>query len=677
MKHFFTFLVLVVVVFGSADAQWKQCIQPYSASITTLSCMGTTLFASSKTGGMYRSLNSGEDWTAVNTGLGDFDILTILQNGDFVLAATRSGLYRSVNNGSSWQLACDASVIGNTMTIAMQHDAIFLLSPRGFFKSRDQGSTWTRILVLGKEHQITSAAVTDDDIYVSLPSLGSYKSTDSGVTWELIDSTNKYVSKIAVYGKTIITAGSTGLKKSTDNGKTWTPVFKNSQGAKIVKQIYTDKTSMYILFPGNALYRSSDNATTWNYIRIPNEVSSITTTNDSTVFASSDINGVGVYRTTNGGEEWTNANVGIANSVVSKFTGTNDSLLVVGDKLFFSHTNGEEYSERRIDYVPSIRSLIITNSIYLVQQLENVLISKSNGRYWEQPNSDAKVKKIIEKNNTLIAIGSAIYDTNKRIIRSSDEGKTWEKSATGLPKSITPEDVVSDGTMLYTAYKTNGIYRSSDDGQTWSPVNTQLLNSLNINTLVACPRVLFANTSTGRVFRSTDRGETWDEITAEHITTIRAVAVYSTSIVIGTYEGVFRSTDTGRTWSPISMGLMNLDIRDVGVLENTLYAGTGGAGLWKLDMKTLAVNEEVANTSHLTLYPNPTNSSITIDRASLPFTMGAVNYTILSVTGEKLLDVEQSETRFTLSVDGLPSGVYSLVARQGVMRSSGVFTVVR
>ena len=91
------------------------------------------------------------------------------------------------------------------------------------------------------------------------------------------------------------------------------------------------------------------------------------------------------------------------------------------------------------------------------------------------------------------------------------------------------------------------------------------------------------------------------------------------------------------------------------------------------------VQEETSTTSapHLSIYPNPTTTSITIDRASLPFTIGAVNYTILSVTGEKVYDVEQSETRFTLSVDGLPSGVYSLVARQGLVRSAGVFTVVR
>jgi len=639
--------------------------------------MGTTLFASSKTGGMYRSLNSGEDWAAVNTGLGDFDILTILQNGDFVLAATKSGLYRSVNNGSSWQLACDTSVIGNTMTIAMQQDAIFLLSPRGFFKSQDQGSTWSRIMVLGKEHQILSAAVTDADIYVSLPSLGIYKSTGSGITWELIDSTNKFVSKIAVYGKTIITAGSTGLKTSTDNGKSWTPVFKNSQGAKIVKQIYTDKTSMYILFPGNALYRSSDNATTWNNIRLPNDISSITTTNDSTVFASSDINGVGVYRTTNGGEEWTNANVGIANSVVSMFAFSNDSLLVVGDKLFFSLNHGEQYSQLYIDYPAAIKSLVNINDTFLIQQSENVLISKNHCQYWEHPNSNVKIKKVIVKKNTYFAIGTESKDTNKHIIRCLDDGATWERADIGLPKLMTPVDLVSDGTMLFTAYKTDGIYRSTDDGQTWSSVNTQPLNTLNITTLVACPQALFVNTSAGRVFRSIDHGDTWDEVTAEHITTIHALAFYSSFIIAGTTEGVFRSYDTGRTWSPMNIGLMNHDIRNIGIYENTLYAGTGGTGLWKLDMTKLSVNEEVANTSQLILYPNPTNSSITIVRASLPFTIGAVNYTILSVTGEKLLDVEQSETRFTLSVDGLPSGVYSLVARQGVQRVSGVFTVVR
>ena len=87
--------------------------------------------------------------------------------------------------------------------------------------------------------------------------------------------------------------------------------------------------------------------------------------------------------------------------------------------------------------------------------------------------------------------------------------------------------------------------------------------------------------------------------------------------------------------------------------------------------------EPPAQGEPLTIFPNPATSTITITSPSLSTTSGDVEYAIYSVTGEKVVECGYPEPRLSLPVDALPNGVYSLVARRGLVRVSGVFTVVR
>jgi hypothetical protein len=54
-----------------------------------------------------------------------------------------------------------------------------------------------------------------------------------------------------------------------------------------------------------------------------------------------------------------------------------------------------------------------------------------------------------------------------------------------------------------------------------------------------------------------------------------------------------------------------------------------------------------------------------------------VKYTISTLTGNKRIEVEKDESRFSLPIEELGSGVYYLQAKQGVVRSAVMFTVVR
>jgi len=91
------------------------------------------------------------------------------------------------------------------------------------------------------------------------------------------------------------------------------------------------------------------------------------------------------------------------------------------------------------------------------------------------------------------------------------------------------------------------------------------------------------------VFVSTDAGATW-RLSAEvgpGVTEIGAVRVRNGRIYAGTFgQGVFVSNDLGQTWLGFSQGLVGgfadsqLRIQGLLLLGDSLYAATGGSGVW-------------------------------------------------------------------------------------------------
>jgi hypothetical protein len=98
-------------------------------------------------GGVFRSTNSGESWTAVNTGLptNGFSVVApthrVAPHGQSVFAATVAGVFRSMNGGGSWTSA-GAGIPPNTWVETFHHSSPTILfgSNRGIF--RFNGTAW-------------------------------------------------------------------------------------------------------------------------------------------------------------------------------------------------------------------------------------------------------------------------------------------------------------------------------------------------------------------------------------------------------------------------------------------------------------------------------------------------------------------------------------------------------
>lgn len=94
-------------------ATWRLRNQGFKVELPFVTALastsdGRTLFAATGGGAAYRSLDAGETWEWVNTGLANyqaFDVLVDPSDDNVVYLATFGGVYKSTDKGSSWTLA--------------------------------------------------------------------------------------------------------------------------------------------------------------------------------------------------------------------------------------------------------------------------------------------------------------------------------------------------------------------------------------------------------------------------------------------------------------------------------------------------------------------------------------------------------------------------------------------
>lgn len=104
--------------------------------------------------GVFKSIDGGASWTAVNAGISDLQIASLAvdpSNADILYAGTHlNGVFKSIDAGSSWGVANPAFL---TTSFAIEHlpviidpvhpEIVYVGTARGVFKSTDSGMNWS------------------------------------------------------------------------------------------------------------------------------------------------------------------------------------------------------------------------------------------------------------------------------------------------------------------------------------------------------------------------------------------------------------------------------------------------------------------------------------------------------------------------------------------------------
>jgi len=285
----------------------------------------------------------------------------------------------------------------------------------------------------------------------------------------------------------------------------------------------------------------------------------------NTVFAGTA--GQGVFRSTDGGQNWIQLNTGLAN-------------LTVNDLL--------------IDPTNTSNVLVGTGRGSLVgEATAGIYRSTDRGSTWTRVQLAGAIFSLaITPQNPSVVYAAG----GPPVFKSTDGGATW------APSFQPGSDIVNveirgisvdpaDPSILLAAGNTEGgqgqLFRSTDAGATWNRElagQAAILDVKFVTDLRAGVLAFFGNLV--GVFRSTDAGLTWQQVTQSlgslEVRAVQPNPLNGNEVTAGTAGGVIRSTDGGVTWSGLDTTLGNQSVRSLAYgrgSPQTLYAGTDD-GVW-------------------------------------------------------------------------------------------------
>ena len=604
-----------------------------------------------------------------------------------LVGASTGGIWRSIDGGANFTAVSDAQVDLAVGAIAFapsnpnivyagmgdMHTCCDYLGS-GVLRSTDAGQTWTRVNngslpQPGSVGDIEVDPTNPNKIYLALyrfldsstansfPYGGVYVSIDGGVNWIrrlaglprdlAINPSNTQMIYVAMRGVgTSGDGGIGGLYRSTDGGNTWNIVYTSvyppafvANGLRDIRVAVSPANSQKVYVYSGAgtgssgtirLAVSNDGGSTF-------PADNVLTTVDkgqfgyNTYLAADPLNADTVYigardvfRSLNGGTDWTNLTKSFNSSFVYNPSLSNThpdqhaiALSTTSSNNFFIGNDGGVYrtTDGGTTFQSLNQTLSLTQFVSLVRHPTNASVTyggtQDNGT--QRRNGANEWEDVASGDGGFLVINptdpSQFFVTYVR-------GTIWRFSNNGAPPRTTVATdstfktdggtnervafyapLVGNGTTSQIFFGTQRVWTSTDLGSTWTPTGStpdltrggsDVLSTIGVAR--SNPSVIYTGSEQGRVMVSTNGGQTWSDANVglpnRYISRIE-VDYTNPTIAYLTVSGfgsghVFKTTNTGASWSDISGiigqgGIPNIPVNTILIdvnNPNILYLGT-------------------------------------------------------------------------------------------------------
>ena len=477
-------------------------------------------------GGLWKTADistSPANWTPVNDFFGNLAIASICQdplgtkdtmyfgtgektyNAD---AVRGGGVWKSVDHGVTWNLLANTTTFFNVSKVTCDASGNIYVSTigngKGIQRSKDGGITWTNITPAGLNTSVTDMKLSTTGRmhivcgYYNGASPG-YRYSDrpdtvSSIGWKSATTAFpnvQYNCELAISGNTLYVLNSNSsyqtpqIYKSTDGGDTWAATASSPPAASGTNDLSS----------GQAWY---------------NMALAVDPANDKHVLAG----GLNCYRSTNGGNSWTQVSTWIGTSLTyvhadQQTAVWNGNQVLVGSDggIFYSADSAATFTDRnrglRLKQYYSCAMHPTNTNYFLAGAQDNGVDQLTNaglGSCTEVTGGDGAFVQI-DQDQPQYQFGSYVYNTYRR---STNGGATWNSVdySNSIGQFINPTDYDNVNNIMYAGGASNQYIRwdNPQTGNTFSPIT--------INTFSGAVRsILISPYTSNRVFFGTQSGK--------------------------------------------------------------------------------------------------------------------------------------------------------------------------
>ena len=285
------------------------------------------------------------------------------------------------------------------------------------------------------------------------------------------------------------------------------------------------------------------------------------------------LNDKGIYKTSNHGETWELFNEGLNTENSKKinvlkidpvdpnimYLGTKAGLSsegsnwVVSDALFKSLDSGKTWTVNNKGIIPNKKFIATAPSV------QDIAIDYKN------------------RLNVYIATKEGIY-------KSTDEGKNWTWSSTGIEVSSVSSVVIdpSNPEILYAS--STGVYKSEDGGKAWNllgladeSIRSIVIDPQSTDIIYAGGRGILKTTNGGKTWIDTDLKSKYDRI--PFVRDIEMLEENPSILYVATNFGIYKSENGGESWVELAPSKLILfwSSNDIILSKNgIIYSATNG-----------------------------------------------------------------------------------------------------
>ncbi|MGE3465781.1 MAG: glycosyl hydrolase [Pyrinomonadaceae bacterium] len=626
----------------------RIAIDPRDSNVVFVAAQGP-LWSSGGERGLYKTTDGGKTWKAVikiSEHTGVTDVVIDPSNPDIMYAASwqrrrhfytlinggpESGIYKSVDGGNTWNRIRSGLPPGDLGRIGLsispaKTDVVYATveasgALSGIFRSRDRGATWERMsstIAQGMYYgQIVADPKNVDRLYIL--DVRNRVSEDGGRTQVALGERLKHVDNHAMWidpdnTDYLLVGCDGGVYETFDRGANWH--FKANLPVAQFYDITTDNQSPFY----NVYGGTQDN----------NSLGGPARTRNMSGIQNSD------WIATNGGDGFqsrvdpTDPNIIYAESQNGGLVRFDKR---TGDRVSIDPIEGVGIESQRYNWdSPIIISPHSHTRLYFAGH--KLFKSDNRGDDWKVISGD--LSRGIDR-NTLPVMGK-IWGPDA--IAKHQSTALWG-NATAISESPKKQG------LLYVGTDDGLIQITENDGGSWrkvdkiagipelSYVQRVLASQHDTNTVYA----LYNNHQNGDfkpyIVKSNDTGRTWTSIASNlpargSTYAIAEDHVNPNLLFVGTEFGAFFSVDGGGKWIQMRSGLPTIAVRDIAIHkgENDLVLGTFGRGIYVLDnyAPLRSVSREAVNQASI-LFPVADALMFNRSNVSLSGSQGASFYT--------------------------------------------------